>query len=143
MSRRQKHCRLHMTNLFTRRRDIASCPWTKQSYLGKCSNGKLRTSTLVNNGTLRSTAGFSSALSNANNVKKSDLLEFLVMLLFFPLFSPENHLQKVAILWKHPRRFFFDNLKTPLVEVSLYFHLQLCKNIVEWLLCYENTFCNL
>ena len=71
-----------MTDLCTHRRDIASCPWPKQSYFGKCSNGKLRTSTLANNKTLRSTADFASALSNVNNVKISDLLEFLVMLLF-------------------------------------------------------------
>ena len=67
--------------------------------MGKNSNGELRNSTLVNDGTLRSTADFASALSNVNNVKISDLLEFLLMLFFFsPLFSPENHLQKVARL---------------------------------------------
>ena len=71
-----------MNNLFTHRRDMASCPWTKQSHLGKCSNRKLRTWTLVNDGTLRSTTDFTSALSIVNNVKISDLLEFLVMLLF-------------------------------------------------------------
>ena len=42
-----------MTDLFTHHRDIASCPLTKPNHLGKCSNGKLRTSTLVNDGTLR------------------------------------------------------------------------------------------
>ena len=36
----------------------------------------MRTSALVNEGTLRSTADFSSALSNVNNVKISDVLEF-------------------------------------------------------------------
>ena len=74
-----------MPDLFTRRRDIESCPLTKQSRLVKCSNGRLRTSTLINDGTLRSTADFLSALSNVNNVKMSDLLEFLVMLLFSSL----------------------------------------------------------
>ena len=74
-------------NLSTRRRDIASCPWTKPSHLGKCSNGKLRTWTLANDETLRSTANFASTLSNVNNVKISDLLEFLVILLIFPLCS--------------------------------------------------------
>ena len=47
----------------------------------------MHTSTLVNDGTVRSTADFSSALSNVNNVKTSDVLEFLVMLLFFSLCS--------------------------------------------------------
>ena len=37
-----------MADLFTRRRDIASCPLSKQNHLGKCSNRKLRISTLVN-----------------------------------------------------------------------------------------------
>ena len=72
-----------MTDLLTCRRDIISCPSTKQSHLGKCSNRKLRTSTLANDGTLRSTGDFPSALSNINNVKISNLLEFLIM----PLFS--------------------------------------------------------
>ena len=54
----------------------------KQSHLEKCSNAKLRASNLVINGTLRSTADFASTLSNVNNVKISDLLEFFVVLLF-------------------------------------------------------------
>ena len=33
----------------------------------------------LNDGTLRSTADYASALSNVNNVKISDLFEFLVM----------------------------------------------------------------
>ena len=133
-----------MTDLFTHHRDIASYPWTKQSHLGKCSSGKLRTWTLVNVETLRSTTGFASALSNVNKVKISNLLEFLVMLLFSPLFLPENHLQKVARLWKHPwKRFFFDNLKKSLLEVPLHFHLQPWRSILEWLLSYEVTSCNL
>ena len=79
-----------MTDLFTRRRDIPSCPSIKQSHLGKCVNGKLRTSILVNEGTLRSTqnaANIASALSNVNNVKISDLLELVVTLLFSSLCS--------------------------------------------------------
>ena len=93
--KRQKHWHLNMTmehdmtDLFTGCRDIPSCPWIKQSHLGKCSNRKLHTSTLVNDGTLRSaqsTANFVSALSNAKNVKISDLLEFVVMLLFSSLY---------------------------------------------------------
>ena len=120
--RREKHWHLYMTVLFTRRRDIASCPWFKQSHLGKFSNTKLRisrTSTLVNHRTYRSTADFTSAFSNVNNVKISDLLAFLVMLLFSSLCSHLKiicdggaHFWKVARLWKHAwGRFFFDNLK--------------------------------
>ena len=56
-------------------------------HLGKRRNGIFRNSTLVNDGTLRSKADFTSALSNVNNVKISDLLEFLVMLLFSSLCS--------------------------------------------------------
>ena len=74
---------------FTRSREIASCPSTKQSHLRKCSNEKLRTLTLVNDRTLRTT-DFASTLSNVNNIKISDLLEFLVMLLFSsPCFHPK------------------------------------------------------
>ena len=90
-----------MTNLSTCRRDPASCPWIKQSHLEKCSNAKLHTSTLANNGTL--TVDFASTLSNVNNVKTSDLLEFLVMLLLSPhCFHQKKNWQKVARLWKHP-----------------------------------------
>ena len=56
--------------------------YSKQFHLQKCSNVKLCTSILVNDGTLRSTADFASTLSNVNNVTMSDLLEILVMLLF-------------------------------------------------------------
>ena len=45
-----------MTDLFTRHRDIANGPLIKQNQLGKCSKGKLRSSTLVNGETLRSIA---------------------------------------------------------------------------------------
>ena len=106
-----------MIDLFIHCKDIASCPWTKQSHLGKCSNRKLRTSTLVNDGTLRSTADIVSALSNINNVEMFDLLEFLLMLLFSCLCS---HPKIFARFWKHPwERFFFDNIKKSLIEVSL------------------------
>ena len=64
-----------------------SCPGTKQSHLGKCSHGKSRASTLFNYRILRSTTDFASALGSANNVEISDLLEFLVMLLFSSLCS--------------------------------------------------------
>ena len=71
-----------MADLYKCRRDIVSCPLIKQSHLKKFSNKKLLTSTLVNDGTLRNTAEFASALSNVSNVKIFDLLAFLTMLLF-------------------------------------------------------------
>ena len=92
---------LHMIDLTTRRRDIASCPWTKLSHLGKCSHGKLCTSILVNDRTLRSTADFASALSNVNNVKLCSVWISCNVVVFLRLFSPKNHLQKVARFWKH------------------------------------------
>ena len=137
-----------MTDLFTRRRDISSCPWASQSHLGKFSNEKLHTWTLVNDGTLWSTAHFASALSNVNNLKISDLLLlmlwFLVMLLFFPLILTQKSFAESCKIMKRPwGRFFFDNLKISLVEVPFRFYLQLCKSILEWLLSYEVTSCNL
>ena len=67
-----------MTDLFTRHRDTASCPSTKQSHLGKCSNRKLNTSTLLNDGTLRSTANFASALSNVKMLIMLKMLKYLI-----------------------------------------------------------------
>ena len=69
-----------MTDLFTRRRDIANCPSTKQSHLGKCNNGKLRTSTLVNDGILRRTVDFASALSNVKMLIMLKMLKYLICL---------------------------------------------------------------
>ena len=69
ISKRRKNWNLHTTDLFTRRRDIASCPLTKQKHLGKCSNEKLRTSTLANDGTIRSIADFASTVSNVKMLK--------------------------------------------------------------------------
>ena len=71
-----------MIDLFTRRRDIASCPLTKQNHLGKCSNGKLSTSTLVNDGTLRSIADFASALSNIKMLIMLKMSRYLICLRF-------------------------------------------------------------
>ena len=118
---------------------LASCPWTKQSHLGKCSNGKLCNWTLVNDGTLRSTANFASALSNVNNVKILDLVEF------FSLTSYPKIICRKLQDYENVNEgdFFFDNLKKSLVEVPLDFHLQLCKSILEWLLSYEVTSSNL
>ena len=133
-----------MTDLFIRRRDIASCPWTKQSHSGKCIHWKLRTSTLASDGSLTSTANFVPALSMLIMLKYTTCSLFCNVVVFLHLVLPENHLQKVARLWKHTwGRFLFDNLIKSLVEVSFPFHLQLCKNILEWLLYYEVTVCNL
>ena len=82
MLERQKHRYLHITDTFTRRRDITSCSRIKQSHLGKCRNRILCTLTLVNDKILRTTALFASAFSNVNNVKIPDLFVFLVMFLF-------------------------------------------------------------
>ena len=71
-----------MTDLFTRSRNIASCPLTKQNHLRKCSNGKLRTSNLVNDGTLRSIADFSSAISNVKMLLILKMLRYLIFLRF-------------------------------------------------------------
>ena len=118
---------------------LASCPWTKQSHLGKCSNGKLCNWTLVNDGSLRSTANFASALSNVNNVKILDLVEF------FSLTSYPKIICRKLQDYENVNEgdFFFDNWKKSLVEVPLDFHLQLCKSILEWLLSYEVTSSNL
>ena len=71
-----------MIDLFTRHRDIANSPSTKQNHLGKCSNEKLRTSTLVNDGTLRSIADFASALSNVKTLVMLKMLRYLTRLRF-------------------------------------------------------------
>ena len=104
-----------MTDLFTCQRHVrgilsslASCPWTKQGYLEKCSNEKLPTSSWLMTEP-SSTADFASTLSNVNNVKISDLLEFLVTLLF------STHCFHPKIIWKklqdHEKIHGGDNLK--------------------------------
>ena len=82
MSRRQKHWSLQRTDFFTRRRDIARCPLTKENHLEKCINGKLGTSTLVNDGTLRSIADFASALSNVKVLRMLRMLRYLICFRF-------------------------------------------------------------
>ena len=57
----------------------------KQWHLGKYSNEKFHTSTLVKGRTLGTSAGFASALNNINNVTIPDLLAFLVMMLLSSL----------------------------------------------------------
>ena len=114
----QRHSKLSMNHLKI---------W---KHLGKCTNGKLPNSSLVNDRFRIST----------NNVKISDLLEFLLILLFSSLWShPKTICKKVARLWKHPwGRFFFENFKK---AFCFHLHLQLCKNILEWLLSREVTSC--
>ena len=68
--------------LFTHHRDIASGPLTKQNHLAKCSNGKLGTSTLVNDRTLRSIADFASAFSNIKTLIMLKILSCLICLRF-------------------------------------------------------------
>ena len=114
-----------MTNFFKSRRDIPSSPWIKQSHLGKCSNGKLHTSSLVNDGTVRSTqstADFPSALTNGNNVKISDLLEFIVIFLFSSFCS---HPKIVCRMLQN-----YENIHAAdsFLIISSHFYLQLCKN---------------
>ena len=130
-----------MAKLCTRHRGITNCPSPKQSHLGKCSNKKLCTSTLVDDETLWGSADFASALINVNNVKISDLVEFLVVLLFSSLCShPKIIWKKSKQFWKHPlQRFSFDNLRKSPVVVSFHFHRRRCKSILEWLLSYEVT----
>ena len=71
-----------MTDLFTRRRDIASCPLTKQNHLAKFSSGKLGTSTLVNEETVSSIGDFTSALSNVKMLIMLKMLRYLICLRF-------------------------------------------------------------
>ena len=42
-----------MTDILMHRKDVAGRSGIKESHLGKCSNEKLCTSTMVNDGTLR------------------------------------------------------------------------------------------
>ena len=82
--------------------------WTKQGHLEKCSNEKLPTSSWLMTEP-SSTANFTSTLSNVNNVKISDLREFLVTLLF------STHCFHPKIIWKklqdHEKIHGGDNLK--------------------------------
>ena len=72
-----------MIDLFTPSKFLEVCPLNK--HLGKCSNEILSALSLLDDGTLGTTAKFASALSIVNIVKISDLLAFLVMLLFSSL----------------------------------------------------------
>ena len=122
-----------MTDIFTCRWDLASCPWTKQSNLGKCSNEKLGTSTLVNDGTLRR------QLISHQHSAILIMLKYLIYLgllwrCCFPPFALtwKSFAESCKIMETSKEKFFFDNLKKSLVEVSFHFYQQLCKNILEW-----------
>ena len=74
------------------------------------------------------------ALDNVNNVKISDLLVFVVILLLFSIYHLKIasgggiYFLKVARLGKHPQGTFFDNnFKKSLAELSFYFYLQIRK----------------
>ena len=68
---------------------------------GKMWQREIVYSTLVNDGTLRSTADFASTLNNANNVKISDLFEFTRMLLFSShCFHPKTICKKLQYYGK-------------------------------------------
>ena len=127
-----------MADLFIRLRDIAGCPWTIWEFGNIWENAATGYCVLQ------------LWLILHQHSTKLIMLKYLTtwvsfnVVVFVPLFSSENHLQKVARLWKHAwGRFFFDNLKKSLVEVCFHFYQQLCKNILEWLLSYEITSCNL
>ena len=134
ISARQKHQHLHMINFFTRCRDKGSCPWTKQSYMGKCSKGKLRTSLWL------MTEPSEVQLMLHQHSAMLITLKYLICLRFLwcCCFSP----------FVLTRKSFAESYK--IMEASLgeiifwfHFHLQLCKNVLEWLLSYEVTFFNL
>ena len=79
---------------------------------------------MVNDRDLRSRADFASALSNVNNVKISDLLEFLVILLFFPfVLTRKSFTESRKIMKASMKKIFFDNLKKSLGEVPFHFHV--------------------
>ena len=128
-----------MTNIFTCRRNIANCPWIKQSHREKCSNKKLRTELW-----LMTEPSEISALGNINNVKISDLLAFVVILLF-PLFvltwkflvveeSTSRKLQDYENIYGGDS--FTITLKN---QWHFYFYLPLRKTKLEQLLSYEVT----
>ena len=71
---RQKDWNLHIIDIFTRRRDIATCPLTKHNHLGKCSN--------VETAYLRSIADFVSALSNFKILVILTMFRYLICLHF-------------------------------------------------------------
>ena len=66
---------------------LSNFSWIEQSHQEKFSNTKLRAWILVNDGILRNKDDFISALDNVNNVKTSDLLAFVVILLFSSISS--------------------------------------------------------
>ena len=102
-------------DLFTCRRDIASCPLTKQRHLGICNNRKLHTSTLVMTELFRSTADFALALSNIKiliilkRLKYDEAYNFIKKETLVQVFSSE--FCEISI-----NTFFY---RTPLVAASV------------------------
>ena len=67
---------------------------------------------MVDDGTVRRRADFALALGNVNNVKMSDLLELLLMLLFFPfVLTRKSFAESCKIMKTSVREIFFDNIK--------------------------------
>ena len=103
---------------------------------GKIQQREIAYFNLVCDGTLGGTVDFASTLSNVNNnVKISNLLEFLVMLLF------SSHCSHPIIICRklhnyeniHWRDSFSITSKNLWQKSFFPFHLQFCKNILEWL----------
>ena len=143
--RRDRNISIYIWPTFSHVANTYQIAQESNSTMGKCSNKKLRTWNLINDGTLRNTADFASAIGHVNYVKISDFLAFVVMLLFSSIcshlkiaFGGGPHFYKVARLWKHPwGSFFYNSFKKSLAVVSFYFHLQFRKTILKRLLCYE------
>ena len=118
----QRHSKLSMNHLKI---------W---KHLGKCTNGKLPNSSLVNDRFRIST----------NNVKISDLLEFLLILLFSSLWShPKTICRKLQDYENiHGGDSFLITWKNIWQKILSIFTCNFAK-AVEWLLSYEVTSCNL
>ena len=97
MSKIQNNWHSHMIDLFTSHKYILNCPRIKQSNLGTCSNEKLRTWTLFNDGTLWNTADFTRALGNVVNVKISDMISIETFLWLRRLLLESCKIMKTSI----------------------------------------------
>ena len=110
-----KHWHVHVSDLFTWRKYMSNFSWIKQSHLGKFNNKKLRALILVNDGSLKNKADFASALDNVNNVKITDLLAYVVILLFSSICS---HV-KNCLWWRHAFLESCKIMKTSTGEILL------------------------
>ena len=107
-----------MKILFTSRRDIASCPWTNQSHLGRCSNEKLRFQLC-----------WMTEPSEVQPISQQHSA-ILIMLKYHENIILKDY-ENI-----HGGNSGFTTLKFS-GKIYFHFHLQLCKNILEWLLSYE------